>query len=117
MATDLSKFQEVLEAIEKARAKAFSAVSDDDVTIATDDQDAYPRGIALAIDRKDPRWFALRFLSKHLNWVSLVTRTKHLHITPPCPLRFHSTEIGYLEVLSSSLNESGIKCSADVYYR
>ena len=40
MTTDLSKFQEVLEAIEKARAKAFLAVSDDDVTMITDDQDA-----------------------------------------------------------------------------
>lgn len=117
MVEDLSAFQSVLEAIERARTIGAIALLDDMTTRETDDQDCYPRGLVLDLDRKDPKWKALRFLSKHLDWVSLETSEKCLFLSPPQPIKYHLSEVQYLHAIANSLREDGIQCSPDVYYR
>jgi hypothetical protein len=117
MKTDLSAFQQVLDAVQTAQTMGAFALLNDKTTRETDDQDCYPRGLALYIDRKDPRWYSLRFLSKHLDWIHLETRTKHLHIRSPEPIHFRVSEVRYLNAVAESLNESGINCAPDIYYR
>ena len=117
MTTDLSAFQQVLHALQTAQTMGALELLDDNTTFATDDQDCYPRGLALNLDRKDPKWHSLRFLSKHLDWVVLDTKTKHLFIQPSEPIGFRLAEVRYLRALADSLNDSGIRCTPDVYYR
>jgi hypothetical protein len=118
MATDFSAFQRVLEALFTARSVATIIVATTDTTTRdSDDQDCYPRGIQLRIERTDPVWTSLRFLSKHLDWISLDTKTKHLYVSPLEELPFHLTRVAFQEQVSSSLNEAGIPCGSDVYYR
>jgi hypothetical protein len=117
MTTNLTAFQQVLEALQMAQTMGAIALLGDKTTFQTDDQDCYPRGLALDLDRKDPKWHSLRFLSKHLDWVNLDTRTKHLYIGSPEPIEFRLAEVCYLQAVSESLNENGINCTPDVYYR
>lgn len=116
MTTNLPQFQQVLEALQRAQTYGALAVFDDHTTRETDDQDCYPRGIFLAIQRGDPRWPSLRFLAKHLDWVSLGPG-KHLFIQPPTQILFRITEAKYLHAVVESLQESGFECFADVFYR
>lgn len=117
MATDFSAFQQILEAVQRAQTMGALALLNDTTTRETDDQDCYPRGIKLSIERKDPKWYTLRFLAKHLDWVDLDSRTKHFYIASPQPIDFRLAEVTYLMAVADSLNESGIECAADVYYR
>jgi hypothetical protein len=117
MATDLSAFQLVLHAVQTAQTMGALALLEDATTPSSDDQDCYPRGLALNIDRKDPKWHSLRFLAKHLDWVSLDTRKKKLYLMPPEPIKFRLSEALYLSAVANSLNESGIDCTPDIYYR
>lgn len=113
--TDLSEFQRVLEALQYAQAMGALAIKEDSTTFQADDQDSYPRGLVLTLERKDPKWASLRFLSKHLDWVSLTG--KQLHIKPPHPMKFRLTEVAYLRAVADALEERGIACFPDVYYR
>lgn len=117
MTTDLSAFQQVLQALQTAQTMGALALLDEEITFATDDQDCYPRGLALDLDRKNPIWSSLRFLSKHLDWVVLDTRTKYLFIQPCEPIGFRLAEVRYLRAIAESLNESGIRSTPDVHYR
>ena len=112
---NLSEFQYVLEALQHAQTTGALAIEEDKTTFQTDDQDCYPRGLVLTMDRNDPKWGSLRFLSKHLDWVNL--EGKWLHISPPQPMEFRLTEVIYLRAVAESLKESGIDCFADVHYR
>lgn len=116
MSTKLVEFQRVLEALQRAQTHGAIAVLGDKTTCETDDQDCYPRGIVLDLERNDPRWPSLRFLAKHLDWLSLETG-KRLMIHPPHPLAYRVTEVTYLHAVAESLRESGFECFADVYYR
>ena len=116
MTANLSQFQQVLEALQRARTLGVIGTLDDRTTRETDDQDCYPRGIVLAIERGDPRWPSLRFLAKHLDWVSLEPG-KRLLIQPLEPISFRVTEAKYLRAVAESLRESGFECFAEVYYR
>ena len=118
MAQDLPAFQRVLEALESARSVASILIATlDTTTQETDDQDCYPRGIELYIERDDPVWHSLRFLSKHLDWINLDTRTKHLYIQPPESIPFRNTQAHFQQEVALSLNHSGIYCAPHVYYR
>jgi hypothetical protein len=118
MATDLSAFQRVLEALLTARAMATDiVVSTDTTTRDSDDQDCYLRGIQLRIERTDPVWTSLRFLSKHLDWINLDTKTKHLHVSPLEEIPFRLARTAFQGQVATSLNEAGIPCGSDVYYR
>lgn len=117
MAEKIVRFQEVLEALEAARAAGILAVEADKTTMPTDDQDCYPRCILLDLERKDPRWPALRFLAKHLDWVSMQPRGKNLRLRAGVEMRYRLTELGYLSAIAEILNERGFRCVVDVYYR
>ena len=118
MATDLSAFQRVLEALLTARDVATTIVATTDTTTRdSDDQDCYLRGIQLRIERTDPVWTSLRFLSKHLDWINLDTKTRHLYVSPLEELPFRLTRLAFQEHVASSLNGAGIPCGSDVYYR
>ena len=114
-APNLSAFQAVLEAVLEARAKGVEAISTNQITRETDDQDCYPRGITVYLDRSDPKVASLRFLSKHLDWLSF--SGKGLSIRPPEWPQFRLTEVTYLEAVAESLRAKGIKCYADVHWR
>jgi hypothetical protein len=116
VATNHPHFQQVLEALQRAQTHGAIGVLDDHTSRETDDQDCYPRAIVLAIERSDPRWPSLRFLAKHLDWVSLEPG-KRLLIHPPQPISFRVTEANYLRAVAESLRESGIECFSDVFYR
>lgn len=116
MSTKFVDFQRVLEALQRAQTRGAIAVLGDKTTRETDDQDCYPRGIVLYLERNDPRWPSLRFLARHLDWLSLETG-KCLVIHPPQPLAYRLTEVTYLHAVVESLRESGFECDADVYYR
>ena len=117
MAADLSAFQQVLEAVQRAQTLGAIALLAEQTGRSVDDPDCYPRGIRLSIERTDPQWKSLRFLSKHLDWLKLDTRTKHLWIRPPEQIRGVAMEVAYLHAVAESLNESGMPCAADIYYR
>lgn len=112
---DLSKFQHVLEALQHAQTMGAVAIKEDRTTFQEDDQDCYPRGLVVTLERKDPKWDSLRFLSKHLDWVSLTG--KQLNIRPPQPMKFRLTEVAYLNAVADALKERGIDCFPDVHYR
>jgi hypothetical protein len=115
---DLSTFQKVLEAVEAARTSGMNAlVSVDVAAVSNDDLQCYPRGLILGIDSKDPRWASLRFLAKHLDWISLEASTKRLHIRPPVPITSAVTEAQYLVAAAEGLNERDIPCAPDIRYR
>ena len=116
MTNKLPQFQQVLEALQRAQTHGAIAVLDDNTTRETDDQDCYPRGLVLAIARSDPRWPSLRFLARHLDWLSLEPG-KRLVVQPPQPISFRLTEARYLHAVVEALRESGFECFADVFYR
>jgi hypothetical protein len=112
---DYSASQVVLETLQNAQTFGVMAILDDKTTRETDDQDCYPRGIMLRLDRADARWPSLRFLAKHLDWVAL--DGKRLHIRSPQPIGFRLTELRFLVAVAASLCESGMDCHTDVFYK
>lgn len=117
MAVDFSKFQLVLEALVEARQEGERAAAADTTTAATDDQDCYPRGIAIDVPRGDPVWPSLRFLAKHLDWVRLASGPVRLFILPEKKVRFRLAEVAHLTASAAALTKRGIKCDAEVHYR
>lgn len=117
MAEKIVRFQDVLEALEAARAAGILAVEADKTTMPTDDQDCYPCDIVLDLERNDLRWPALRFLAKHFDWVSLESRRKNLRLRAEVEMRYRLTELGYLSAIAEILNERGFNCVVDMYYR
>jgi hypothetical protein len=115
MPTKFIGFQQVLEAMQNARMNGAAEVLNDKTTRETDDQDCYPRGIILNLERSDPRWSSIRFLAKHLDWLELDTG-KSLTIRSLHPIVFRITELGYLNAVVRSLTESGISCYVDINY-
>ncbi len=115
---NLSKFQEVLEALQHAQTMGAVAIANDpDLDDSPDEQDCYPRGIQLFLQRGDLRWSSLRFLAKHLDWVRLEGTPLRLHVLPPQPIRRRLTEVRFLDAVAESLKGSGIDCTTDINYR
>ena len=110
-----SQFQVVLEAILEARARGSEVVASDMTSRTTDDPDCYPRGLLVALEKTDPKLVSLRFLAKHLDWVSF--SSNHLYLKPLTEFRFRLTEVGYLHALAECLTERGIPCSPDVNWQ
>jgi hypothetical protein len=116
LSTRFAQFQQVLEALQRAQTHGAIDILGNIATRETDDQDCYPRGVILNLDRTDPRWPSIRFLAKHLDWLSLETG-KRLNVCPPQPIPYRTAEAAYLHAVAESLRECGFDCYADIYYR
>ena len=114
MPLDLRIVQGIILSLERAREAGDASVRADRTTASTDDQDCYPRGLQLKLDRKDPKWIALRQVSMNFDWVNLNVRAQYLQVQPTLPTKFRLTQLGYLESVAESLSRDGINCNADV---
>lgn len=106
--------KKVLETLERARDSGIAAIRLDNTTLSTDDQDCYPRGLQLNIDRSSLKWLALRLLSKEIDWISLDARRQYMHIRTSEPMTYRLTERCYLRAVCQALSEDGIECNEDV---
>jgi len=107
----------LLSVLNKARNFGIAAIISDTTTLASDDQDCYPRGIILTIERNRPEWELLKKLQKEISWLSVDKRRRRLSISPDREIVRRLTQFGYQAAVADSLNESGISCYADVHWR
>jgi len=107
----------LLEILSKARNAGIAAIISDTTTFVSDDQDCYPRGIILTIDRNRPEWELLKRIEKEISWLSFDRRRGWLSISCKMEMAFKLTIFGYQSEVARSLNESGISCYADVHWR
>lgn len=110
-----SVFQQVLEALERARDAGEEALRGDERTMQQDDHDCYPRGIRIDLPRGHEARKALRFLAKNLNWVSFGTHM--LNLEPRIPIKFRLSGVSFLNSVAESLRKDGIPCVPDIYWR
>lgn len=113
---DLTVFQRVLEALERARDAGEEALRGDKLTREQDDQDCYPHGVIITMARGSEELKVIRFLGKNLNWVSLGPRGA-LSLRPKSPIELRLKRLTYVNAISDSLCQDGIECVADVYWR
>lgn len=107
----------LLEILTKARNAGIARIISDATTFDSDDQDCYPRGIVLTIERNRPEWELLKSLGKEIPWLSVNRRLRRLSIAPGLEIAFSLTLFGYQSAVADSLNAGGISCYADVYWR
>ena len=107
----------LFEILTKARNAGIAAIISDATTFVSDDQDCYPRGIILTMERNRPEWELLKRLEKEIPWLSVERRLRRLSITPGLEMSFRLTEFAYQSAVADSLNAGGISCYADVYWR
>jgi len=113
---ELSVFQRVLEALERARDAGEEAVRRDEMTRSQDDQDCYPQGIVLSLPRTHEACKVIRFLAKNLNWISLGPRSM-LWLRPRISIELRLKKVTYLNAISDSLCKDGIECAPDIHWR
>jgi hypothetical protein len=113
----MSTFQRVLEALYRAREAGEVALVGDKTKREQDDQDCYPRGVVLQVDRTSEVWKTLRFLSKNLDWVLLDTRGKELNLKPRAEFSSRLGHAAFLNAVSDSLCSEGIACAPNIYWR
>lgn len=107
----------LLEILTKARNAGIARIISDATTFDSDDQDCYPRGIVLTIERNRPEWELLKSLEKEIPWLSVDRRLRRLSIASGLEIAFSLTLFGYQSAVADSLNAGGISCYADVYWR
>ena len=107
----------LLEILTKARNAGIAAIISDTTTFVSDDQDCYPRGIVLTIERNRPEWELLKRLGKEIPWLSVDRRLRRLSISSGLEMPFRLTVFAYQSAVADSLNASGISCYADVNWR
>ena len=107
----------LLAILTKARNAGIAAIISDATTFVSDDQDCYPRGIILTMERNRPEWELLKRLEKEISWLSFDRRRGWLSISCNMEMAFRLTIFGYQSEVARSLNESGISCYADVHWR
>ena len=107
----------IVAVLNKARNSGIAAIITDTTTLASDDQDCYPRGIILTIEGNRPEWELLKKLQKEISWLSVNKRQRRLSISPDREILRRLTQFGYQSAVADSLNESGITCYADVHWR
>lgn len=113
---ELSVFQRVLEALERARDAGEEAVRGDERLPQHDDPDCYPHGVIITLPRTHEAWRVIRFLAKNLNWISLGPRGL-LNLRPRMPIKLRVTEVAYLHAISDSLCNDGLECVPDIHWR
>jgi len=107
----------LLEILTKARNAGIAAIISDTTTFVSDDQDCYPQGIILTIERNRPEWELLKKLGKEIPWLSVDRRLRRLSIASGLEMSFRLTIFGYQSAVADVLNASGISCYADVHWR
>ena len=107
----------LLAILTKARNAGIAAIISDTTTFVSDDQDCYPQGIVLTIERNRPEWELLKRLEKEISWLSINRRRHRLTISSGLEMVFRLTLFAYQSAVTDSLNASGISCYADVYWR
>jgi hypothetical protein len=107
----------LLEILTKARNAGIAAITSDTTTFASDDQDCYPQGIILTIERNRPEWELLKRLGKEIPWISVDRQLRRLSISSGLEISFRLTLFAYQSVVADTLNANGISCYADVHWR
>ena len=107
----------LLETLIKARNAGTAAIITDTTTFFSDDQDCYPKGIVLTLERNRPEWELFKRLEKEIPWLSVDRRRRRLSISCELEIEFRLTQFAYQSAVAESLNESGISCYADVNWR
>ena len=107
----------LLALLNEARNVGIASIISDTTTFASDDQDCYPRGIILTIERNRTEWELLKRLEKEISWLSVDRRRRRLSIAPDLEMVLRLTEFSYLSAVANSLNGNGISCYADVHWR
>jgi hypothetical protein len=107
----------LLEILTKARNAGIAAIISDTTTFVSDDQDCYPQGIVLTIERNRPEWVIFKKLEKEISWLSVDRRRRRLSISSDLEIVFKLTLFAYQSEVADSLNASGISCYADVHWR
>jgi glycosyltransferase involved in cell wall biosynthesis len=100
-----------------ARNAGIARIISDATTFDSDDQDCYPRGITLTLDRHRPEWKLLKSLEEEISWLSVDQKSRRLRIHSNLEIPFRLTESAYQSAIAYSLNVSGISCYADVHWR
>jgi hypothetical protein len=104
-------------ALINAREAGIAAILADKTTFLTDDQDCYPRGIKLTIERSRLEWSLLKELEKEFEWFSVNKRSGSFTINANLPIKYRLTLFGFQQAVANSLNKSGIDCYAEVNWR
>ena len=112
---EISVFQRVLEALERAREVGEEALRGDSTTREQDDPDCYPHGLIVTLPRTHEAWKALRFLGKNLDWVSMESRGL-LNLRPRMEMKFRTSEVIYLQAVGESLCRDGIDCVPEIMW-